>query len=110
MPIRELKFRIRIVVEKDEDGSYFAHCPELKGLLVSGANKQEIKENVHHAVMGYLESLIKHGDPVPVGICESDNSYTIIEFIAKKLKERFTRNGNGDYIEEVSIPVEYSFA
>lgn len=45
MPIRELKFRIRIIVEKDENG-FYAYCPELKGLLVGGSTKAEIHQNV----------------------------------------------------------------
>ena len=103
MPIRELKFRIRIIVEKDEDG-FYAYCPELKGLLVGGATKAEIHQNVPDAVQGYIDSLIKHNDPIPVGVLESDCRYSVSEFLLKRFKDAFKTKRNGDYIQEVTIP------
>ena len=60
-------FRIEVVVEPDEIG-FHAYCPALKGLHTGGDTEEEAVQNVRDAAMSYLQSLIKHGDPIPVGI------------------------------------------
>jgi predicted RNase H-like HicB family nuclease len=109
MPIRELKFRIRIIVEKDEDG-FVAYCPELKGLLVGGATKEEIEQTIPDAIQGYIDSLIKHNDPIPVGVLESDCEYTFSDFLRKFFKNVFHNKGNGNFIQEVTIPLPNAIA
>jgi len=64
--IRKLQFELVIVVEPDEDG-YYAYCPALKGLHVGGKTKEEALENAKEGAIAYLLSLIKHGDPIPIG-------------------------------------------
>lgn len=60
-------FKILIVVEPDED-NFRAYCPALKGLHTCGATEEEAVDNASDAAIAYLESLIKHGDPIPVGV------------------------------------------
>jgi antitoxin HicB len=60
-------FRIEIFVEPDEPG-FHAYCPALKGLHVGGDTEEEALENAKDAAIAYLQSLMKHGDPIPVGI------------------------------------------
>ena len=60
-------FRIEVVVEPDEDG-FHAYCPALKGLHTCGGTKEEALENAKDAATAYLQSSIKHGDPIPIGI------------------------------------------
>lgn len=62
------KHKYEFVVEKDNDG-YHAYCPGLKGIHVYGKNETEALENAKDAVIAYLDSLQKHGEPLPV---ESD--------------------------------------
>ena len=62
-----VEFKIDIVIEPDEDG-FHAYCPALKGLHTTGDTKEEALENAKDAAIAYLESLIKHNDPIPVGI------------------------------------------
>lgn len=62
-----LGFRIEIIVEPDDAG-FHAYCPALKGLHVSGDTEEEALQNAREAALAYLESLIKHHDPIPVGI------------------------------------------
>jgi predicted RNase H-like HicB family nuclease len=59
-------FKVRVMVEKDE-GSYHAFCPDLKGLHVDGDTPEEAFAVAKDAVAAYIESLIRHGDPIPVG-------------------------------------------
>jgi predicted RNase H-like HicB family nuclease len=62
-----LRFVISIVIEPDADG-YYAYCPALKGLHTCGATEGEAIENAKNAATAYIRSLIKHGDPIPVGL------------------------------------------
>jgi len=65
-----LNIKVAIYIEPDDDGSYHAYCPALKGLHVSGKTIEEARENARHGVMAYIASLVKHGDPLPIGIIE----------------------------------------
>jgi predicted RNase H-like HicB family nuclease len=78
MHIRTIKVLVRIVVERDED-SFYAYCPELKGLHVGGDTEQEAVENARNAASAYLMSLIKHNDPLPVG--SQDASVNFGDFV-----------------------------
>ena len=60
-------FRIEIAVEPDEDG-FHAYCSALKGLHTSGETEEEAVRNAKDAASAYLESLMKHGEPIPIGI------------------------------------------
>ena len=60
-------FKVEVVVEPDEDG-FHAYCPALKGLHTCGDTKEEALENAKDAAIAYLQSSIKHGDSIPVGI------------------------------------------
>ena len=88
MPIRELTLRIRVIVERDQDG-LMAHCPELSGLAVEAPNMEELKMHMKDAVEGYVESLLKHGDPIPIGVLESDEEHSVVSFLFNKLRKRF---------------------
>lgn len=60
----------RITIEQDEDGVFIAECPSLPGCVSQGKTRREALENIQDAIKGYLESLKKHGEPVPPPIEE----------------------------------------
>ena len=60
-------FKIDIIVKPDED-EFHAYCPALKGLHVCGDTEEEAVENAVGAAEAYLVSLVKHGDPIPIGV------------------------------------------
>lgn len=62
--------RFRVIIEQDEDGQFVANCPTLPGCWSQGASRDEAKRNIADAIAGYLQSLKKHGDPVPPPITE----------------------------------------
>ncbi len=62
-----MRFSVSIVIEPDEDG-YYAYCPALKGLHTCGATESEALENAKNAATAYIRSLIKHNEPIPVGV------------------------------------------
>jgi antitoxin HicB len=57
--------KYRIIIEQDEDGMYIAECPALPGCISQGETRAEALENIRDAIKGYLESLRKHGEPIP---------------------------------------------
>jgi predicted RNase H-like HicB family nuclease len=62
--------KYRIIIEQDEDGMYIAQVPSLPGCISEGATREEAIRNVKEAGAGYLESLRKHGEPIPPPITE----------------------------------------
>ena len=54
-----------VMIEQDEDGTFVASCPRLPGCWSQGATRQEAEWNITEAIAGYLESLRKHGAPIP---------------------------------------------
>jgi len=68
-----LRFAISIVVEPDADG-YYAYCPALQGLHTCGATEREALANAKNAATAYIRSLIKHGDPIPIGATVNGNT------------------------------------
>lgn len=62
--------KFRIVIEPDEDGVFIAECPVLPGCVSQGATREEAKVNIQDAIQGYLQSLEKHGEPIPGPVTE----------------------------------------
>ena len=54
-----------MTLERDEDGFIVAECPSLPGCLSQGKTRDEALANIKDAIEGYLESLRKHGEPLP---------------------------------------------
>ena len=50
--------------------SFVAHCPTLPGCVSQGKTRAEAQANITEAIKGYLESLAKHGEPIPPPITE----------------------------------------
>jgi predicted RNase H-like HicB family nuclease len=62
--------KYRIFIEQDEDGIFVAECPSLPGCISQGKNRKEVLVNIQDAINGYLESLKKHNEPIPLSIEE----------------------------------------
>jgi antitoxin HicB len=61
----------KVVITPDETGGYVVTCPALPGLVTEGDTLEEAREMAADAILGYLESLEKDGQPIP-----ADNSIT----------------------------------
>lgn len=61
-----IAFHLTIITEPDGEG-FYAHAPALKGLHTCGATEEKALRNAVDAAIAYLESLLKHGDPIPIG-------------------------------------------
>ena len=62
--------KYRAYLEQDEDGVFVATCPALPGCISQGKTRAEATNNIREAIEGYLDSLKKHGDPIPPSILE----------------------------------------
>ncbi|HVU37957.1 MAG TPA: type II toxin-antitoxin system HicB family antitoxin, partial [Opitutales bacterium] len=56
--------------EPDEDGVFVAECPNLPGCISQGGTRDEALANIKDALKGYLASLKKHNEPVPLPVTE----------------------------------------
>ncbi len=64
---KSLKFRVRIVVEKDDPG-YHAYAPSLPGLHMPGDTQPEALDNAKEAAALMLKCMIEDGDPIPIDV------------------------------------------
>jgi antitoxin HicB len=54
------------VFEPADEGGFVVTVPALAGLVTEGDTLEEARAMVKDAVRGYLESLMKHGEEIPV--------------------------------------------
>jgi predicted RNase H-like HicB family nuclease len=61
-----MRVQVYIVVEPDGDG-FHAYAPALPGLHADGQTEDEARRNAAELAVLYLASMVKHGDPLPIG-------------------------------------------
>ncbi len=54
------------IIEKADDGSFSAFVPDLPGCVSCGDSVEEVEQLIEEAVSLHIESLKKHGEPVPL--------------------------------------------
>jgi antitoxin HicB len=64
--VKMMRFTLCIMVEPDGK-EFHAYCPALPGLHTSGDTPDEALSNARDAASAYIESLLKHGEPIPLG-------------------------------------------
>jgi antitoxin HicB len=58
--------KFKVLLEPDLDGGgYVVSCPSLAGCYSQGDTVEEALENIREAIEAYVESLKKHGEPIP---------------------------------------------
>ncbi len=57
------KYKISVVIEKDENG-YFAFCPSIQGCYTQGDTYEEVLENIKDAIKLNIEEMIAEGKEV----------------------------------------------
>lgn len=58
--------RYRVMLEPEEEGGYAVWVPALPGCVSQGETRDEALANIREAIQCYLESCLKHGEPIPV--------------------------------------------
>ncbi len=54
-----------VILSPGEDGWVVAEVPALPGCVTQGRTREEAIANASDAIAGYIESLRKHGEPIP---------------------------------------------
>ena len=54
-----------VFLEEAEEGGYVITCPALPGCISEGETREEALDNIKDAIQGYLDTLRRHGDPIP---------------------------------------------
>lgn len=62
--------KYRVLIERDEVGTFVAEVPALPGCVSQGSTRDEAILNVREAIAAYVESLEAHGEAVPPPINE----------------------------------------
>lgn len=60
--------RHRVLINQDEDRMFVVAYPSLPGCISQGKTRKEAIENIQDAIKGYLASLRKHNEPIPLSI------------------------------------------
>lgn len=60
-----MQYKVELMIERDGEG-FHAFCPVLPGLHVGGDTEDEVLEFAKDAVIAYLQSMIKHGEALPI--------------------------------------------
>lgn len=60
------QFQYTVVFEPAEEGGFIVTVPALPGLITEGDTLEEARAMVKDAIRGYIESLMKHGEEIPV--------------------------------------------
>ena len=62
----DIEYCYTVVYEPAEEGAYVVTVPALPGLVTEGDTLTEARAMAEDAIRGYLESLRKHGEAIPV--------------------------------------------
>ena len=95
-----VKIQVRVFVERDTVG-YHAYCPALPGLHVDGDTIDEAFSVAEEAVRAHTLSLVKHGDPLPVGFTVYNG---IWDLIVQEIKARFPKREGRLITTDVPCP------
>lgn len=68
-----------VLFESAEEGGYIAHVPALPGLWTQGETLDETREMVREAITGYIEGLLKSGEPIPADRAPQEPHREILE-------------------------------
>ena len=60
--------RYIVYLEPAEEGGYVVSCPQFPGCVTQGDTVDEAINMIKDAIQGYILSLKKYGEPVPLGI------------------------------------------
>ncbi len=61
-----IRVSVPVCIEEDDHG-YHGFCPILRGCNVGGDTIEETRAALIEAVDLYLDSMVKHGEPLPLG-------------------------------------------
>lgn len=63
--MRKVHYHYNVVLRPEPEGGFTVIVPALPGCVTYGRTLTEAKRMARDAVSGYIESLRKHGEPIP---------------------------------------------
>ena|SRR5581483_274924 len=66
---REIKYRLEMIWSPEDD-CYVVNVPELPGCITHGGTPEEAVEMAGEAIEGYIETLRKRRQPIPLPLSE----------------------------------------
>ncbi|HTQ87246.1 MAG TPA: type II toxin-antitoxin system HicB family antitoxin [Candidatus Solibacter sp.] len=63
--MKKIHYHYNIVLRPEPEGGFTAIVPALPGCVTHGRTLTEAKKMAKDAISGYIESLRKHGEPIP---------------------------------------------
>lgn len=60
-----VRYRYNILLRPEPEGGFTASVPALPGCVTYGRRLDEARQMVKDAISGYIQSLKKHGEPIP---------------------------------------------
>lgn len=110
MSIRELRFQVRVIVDRD-DGFFHAHTPDIKGLHASGETHDEALEAIKEASSLYFMSLVKHNEPLPIGMVQLDREHDgVFALVCTLLWEKISGRNRRTETTEILVPTNGALA
>lgn len=102
--VRCIKIRVRICVEPDGD-RYYAYCPELKGVHEDGDSVEAAVYNAKESAHVYIESILRHNDPLPLCVEEIDLSFfALLSILLQKIKSKvFPKKNLITQVEDLEV-------
>ncbi|NCN94801.1 type II toxin-antitoxin system HicB family antitoxin [Candidatus Wolfebacteria bacterium] len=70
------KLHYNIIFQAEPEGGFTVLVPALPGCVTYGKNLTEAKKMAEDAIRGYIASLNKHGEQIPI---DSESFFTSIE-------------------------------
>ncbi|MGQ9532960.1 MAG: type II toxin-antitoxin system HicB family antitoxin [Desulfotomaculales bacterium] len=71
--------RFIVYLEPAEEGGYVASVPALPGCVTQGETREEALAMAEEAIKAYVESLKKHGEPLPFGLDKAEVETVIVD-------------------------------
>ena len=76
-----------LIFKPEPEGGFTVIVPSLPGCVTYGRNLKKAKEMARDAILGYLESLLKHKELIP---SDADNFVATLDVSAKKSAKKLT--------------------
>jgi predicted RNase H-like HicB family nuclease len=64
--IRSAQYEYTVLFEPAEEGGFIVKVPALNGIATQGETLDDARAMAEDLIRGYLQSLRKHGEPIPV--------------------------------------------
>jgi len=87
--------RYRILLRKEDDGTYTAVVPSLPGCLTFGHTVEEALEMAKEAIEGFIECMIARGEEVPV---ETEEAMICTVAVGANAETALYLPGNSKYL------------